>query len=83
MANKIGSRILKVHCKLYEGDVHGFDTYETVALWDVEDNNNFEQNFIQEHYEDHFTNYIVNVEEYTPIVYDKFDRFGFTPRVES
>lgn len=70
MANKIGTRILKIHRKLYEGDVHGSDLYETVSLWDTESNNNFEENFILEHYQDLFLDMIVSVEEYTPDRYE-------------
>ena len=83
MANKIGTRILKIHCKLYEGDVHGSDYYNVVTLWDAESNNNFEENFILEQYQDDFPDMLVSIEEYTPDKYDMLDRFGFTPRVES
>lgn len=70
MANKIGSRILKVHYKSYEGDLHGSDLYQTVSLWDTESNNNFEENFILEHYQNLFSGMIVSVEEYMPDEYE-------------
>lgn len=70
MANKIGTRILKIHRKFYEGDIHGSDFYNVVTLWDTESNNNFEENFILEHYQDLFSDMIVSVEEYTPDRYE-------------
>lgn len=81
MANKIGSRILKIHCKLYEGDVHGTDYYNLVSLWDAESNNDFEETFVLEQWEEQLPDMIVTVEEYVPVKYDMLDRFGFTPRV--
>lgn len=70
MANKIGTRILKIHRKMYEGDLNGSDYYNVVTLWDTESNNNFEENFILEYYQDLFLDMIVSVEEYTPDRYE-------------
>lgn len=66
MANKIDTRILKIHCKSYEGDVHGFDTHINVAVWDTEANNDFEANFLLEQFQEKNPNMLVTVEEYRP-----------------
>lgn len=63
MANVIDTRIIRLHCKSYEGDVHGFDSYQNVKVWDAESNNDFEENFLLEHYREVFPDLIVTIED--------------------
>jgi len=70
MANKIGTRSLKIHVKAYEGDVNGKNFYQLITLWDTQDHNDFEENFVRDQFQDTFLNMIVNVEEHTPDRYE-------------
>jgi hypothetical protein len=71
MTNKIGHRDLKVHCKSYEGDVHGFNIYQVVTRWDTDSNNDFEESFLLEHYQEAYPDLIVTIEDYRPLEYDE------------